>query len=310
MVKEMKNIKMEIPKEFTTMAGVGYGEKIFNRQIMDNIEGEKEIEIEIPDHISNITNTFLEGLLIGRNYSGENHQIKFTSRDKELEERTNFQISLLDGRKEIVEEDKMKIKKEVIFIKKYMNTLQKNKGKYSIGDIVKINTIDNQGEVILVDFEKKDGNLTYKCIDVEGHSFKIIESREEELERSNSNIKYSRNAMERFKELIYDIHPELNSQDFVEFMINEDKEKTSKTPDKSVLMSEDGLILIVKNEISIVYAEKKYVTGRMQPNYHVLAKVGRNEALLSIKPTIDEARSLVADIADWINTANSGNFEV
>lgn len=306
----MKSIKMEIPKEFTTMAGVGYGEKIFNRQIMDNIEGEEEIQIEIPDHIDNIANTFLEGLLIGRNYSGKDQQIRFTSIDEELEERTNYQISLLDAREEIAEEDKMKIKKEITLIKKYINTLKKYKGKYSIGDIVKINTIDNQGEVIVIDFEKKDGKLTYKCIDVEGHSFKIMECSEEELERSNSNIKYSRNAMERFKALIYDIHPELNSQDFIEFMINEDKEKKNKKPDKSVLISEDGLILIVKNEISVVYAEKKYVTGRMQPNYHVLAKVDKNNVLLSIKPTIDEARNLVGDIAEWINTANSGNFEV
>lgn len=58
----MNNIvKLELPKDTTNLAGFDYGNTIYEKQVKNKINIEKEYTIEFPDHINMIASSFVQG---------------------------------------------------------------------------------------------------------------------------------------------------------------------------------------------------------------------------------------------------------
>lgn len=57
----MKKIILKFGKADTALAGFEYGLSVFNEQVKEKIEGEKEFEIIFPEEIELVASSFVQG---------------------------------------------------------------------------------------------------------------------------------------------------------------------------------------------------------------------------------------------------------
>jgi len=83
----MIEIKINVPKEITFLAGNGLGRDICEKQIAPILIGEKKLIIEIPEHVKGVSIGFVQGLKHGLMEYDENIEVSFKANDKRLEQK-------------------------------------------------------------------------------------------------------------------------------------------------------------------------------------------------------------------------------
>mgnify|MGYP000980436476 CR=1 FL=1 len=84
----MKIIRLEILEELTHLAGNEFGRFICSNQILPFInENDKEIVIELPNHIEGVSIGFIQGLKSILDLNSKGIVVSFKAKSKKLEEK-------------------------------------------------------------------------------------------------------------------------------------------------------------------------------------------------------------------------------
>jgi hypothetical protein len=87
----MNEIKLEFKKSLTKLAGYSYGKNIYDEQVKNKIDINREIVIIFPDNIKDIASSFIQGFFydfvenIG--IKGIERQVDIVSSDPEMKQK-------------------------------------------------------------------------------------------------------------------------------------------------------------------------------------------------------------------------------